>query len=79
MAHDIIWSKVILETFIEEALLTNEEEAVLRKRVKGCSRASIAMDLNMSVSNVDKVIARIRRKYDTASKYNPLLPPRKLS
>lgn len=33
----------------------------------------------MSVSTVDKIIARLKTKYDAVQKYNPLLPPRRTS
>lgn len=79
MAHQVPWNKIILETFIEEACLTKEEEWVIRTRVAGWSRTKQALELNMSVSNIDKIIAMLKQKYDNASKYNPLLPPRRYS
>lgn len=79
MSHQVPWNKIILETFIEEALLTKEEEWVMRTRVAGWSRTKQAMELNMSVANIDKIIARLKQKYDSLQKYNPLLPPRKTS
>lgn len=79
MSHQVIWSKLILETFISEANLTKDEEMIMRTRVAGWSRTKQAMELCMSVSAVDKIIARLKVKYDHAAKYNPLLPPRKQS
>lgn len=35
MAHQILWTKVIVETFIQEAMLSKEEEEVFRTRVVG--------------------------------------------
>lgn len=79
MAHQVPWNKIILETFIEEGCLTKDEEWIIRTRVAGWSRTKQAYELNMSVANVDKIIARLKLKYDNVSKYNPLLPPRKFS
>lgn len=79
MAHEIPWNKIIVETFVEEAMLTKDEEWILRTRVAGWSRTKQAMELCMSVANVDKIIARLKKKYDNVQKYNPLLPPRKAS
>lgn len=79
MAHQVPWSKVILEEFIKEALLTKDEEMIIRTRVSGWSRTKQAEELNMSLSTVDKHIAKLKKKYDKVQKYDPLLPPRKTS
>lgn len=79
MSHQVPWNKIIVETFIEEAMLTKDEEWILRTRVAGWSRTKQAMELNMSIANVDKMISRLKKKYDNVQKYNPLLPPRKPS
>lgn len=79
MSHQVCWSKFILETFISEALLTKDEEMIMRTRVAGWTRLQQAERLNMSISTVDKLIARLKVKYDKAAKFNPLLPPRKFS
>lgn len=79
MAHQVPWNKIIVETFIEEAMLTKDEEWILRTRVAGWSRTKQALELNMSIASVDKIIARLKKKYDGVAKMNPLLPPRKNS
>ena len=79
MAHQVLWNKIIVETFIKEAMLTKDEEWILRTRVAGWSRTKQAVELNMSIANVDKIISKLKKKYDNVQKYNPLLPPRKPS
>lgn len=79
MAKQVPWSKIILETFIEEAVLTKDEEMIIRTRVAGWSRIKQSMELGMSVSTVDRHIAMLKKKYDQVQKYNPILPPRKFS
>ena len=79
MAHQVPWSKLILEEFIAEACLTETEEMIMRTRVKGWTITKQARELNMSEANVKKVIARLKLKYDKVQKYDPLLPPRKFS
>ena len=79
MAKQVPWNKIIVETFIEDAMLTKDEEMILRTRVAGWSRLQQADKLGMSVSTVDRIIKTLKVKYDNAQKYNPLLPPRKLS
>ena len=79
MAHQVPWNKIIVETFIKEAMLTKDEEWILRTRVAGWSSTKQAVELNMSIANVDKIISKLKKKYDNVQKYNPLLPPRKPS
>lgn len=79
MSHQVVWTKMIVETFIEEAMLSKEEEMVLRTRASGMPRTEQAERLNMSISKLDKIIATLKKKYDNVAKYNPLLPPRKTS
>ena len=79
MSHQVCWTKTIVETFISEAMLTKEEEMVMRTRAAGWTRTMQADQLNMSISTVDAIIKRLKVKYDQAAKYNPILPPRKAS
>lgn len=79
MAHQVPWNKIIVETFIEDAMLTDLEQEVLRTRVAGWTRTEQAMKLGVSVSTIDRVIATLKTKYDNVEKYNPLLPPRRTS
>lgn len=79
MSKQVIWGKVILERFIEQANLTEEEEEVIRTRVAGWTIKKQAMELGMSESKISKIIARLKIKYDAVQKYDPVLPPRKNS
>ena len=79
MAHQVPWNKVILEEFIKEAMLSEEEEQIMRTRVAGWTRQKQAIKFNMSIQKVDKIIARCKAKYDIVSEYDALLPPRKFS
>ncbi len=79
MSKQVPWNKIILETFIEDAMLTKDEEMIIRTRVAGWSRVEQSMKLGMSLATVDRIIKRLKVKYDNAQKFNPLLPPRKFS
>lgn len=79
MSHEVPWSKIVLEEFISEALLTKDEEMIMRTRIAGWSRQKQALELNMSLRTIDRIIKRLKTKYDTVQKYDPLLPPRKHS
>ena len=77
MTNEVVWTKIILERFIELANLTQDEEIVIRTRVAGWSRVKQAMELNLSISSIDRIISRLKRKYDEVQKYDPILPPRR--
>lgn len=79
MSKQVSWNKIILEKFIELALLNKEEEMIIRTRVAGWTITKQAMELNMSKSNVSRIIAELKQKYDEVQKYEPLLPPRRTS
>ena len=79
MSHQVIWTKFILERFIDVGNLTKEEEAVMRTRAAGWTRTEQSMKLGMSLSTIDRIIKRLEVKYDRAQKDDVLLPPRKQS
>lgn len=79
MAHQVPWGKVILEEFIEQALLTEEEEMIMRTRVAGWTRTKQSMELGMSLATIDRIIKRLKVKYDKAQKHSAILPPRRFS
>lgn len=79
MAHQVPWGKVILEAFIEEAMLTKEEEMIMRTRVAGWTITRQARELGMSEASVNRAISRLKKRYDAVQKYSAILPPRKES
>lgn len=79
MSKQVPWNKIIVETFVSEAMLTQEEEMILRTRLAGWPRSKQSIELGMSISTIDKHISMLKKKYDRVAKYNPLLPPRKSS
>jgi len=79
MAHQVIWTKIVLETFIEEANLTDLEEMVMRTRCAGWSRTKQCNEFHLSESALDRTISRLKKKYDAAQKTSLILPPRKFS
>ena len=79
MAHQVPWGKVILEAFIAEAMLTKEEEMIMRTRIAGWTISRQAMEFGMSESSINRTISRLKRRYDAVQKYSVILPPRKES
>ncbi len=76
---EVPWNKVIVEEFVALAMLTKEEEMILRTRVAGWTITKQAMEFGMSPSTVSRIVARLKKKYDAVQKYSVLLPPRKAS
>lgn len=79
MSKQVMWNKIILEEFIELATLTKDEEMIMRTRVAGWTRTEQSMKLGMSLSSIDRIINRLKKKYDNVQPYSPILPPRKSS
>lgn len=77
MAKQVPWNKLILEEFIDLALLNSEEEFVLRTRIAGWSIDQQADKLNISNSSVNRIIRKLKLKYDKVQKHSSLLPTRK--
>ena len=79
MANQVPWTKLIVEEFIREGMLSKDEEFIIRTRAKGYTITQQADALNMSPDSISKKIALLKRKYDEVAKYDPLLPPRRVS
>lgn len=79
MSKQVPWNKFILEEFIRVALLTKEEEMVMRTRVAGWTQTKQCMELHMSRAKLNRIIQRLEIKYDQVQLYDPLLPPRRES
>lgn len=81
MAHQVKWTRSVLEFFIEEALLNSFEEEIMRTRViDGMTVTEQAQLLMCSKSKIEKTIALLKQKYDAVQQEFPdKLPPRKFS
>ena len=69
MARQICWTKKIVETFIEEACLTKEEQDILRTMVACLTISEQVERFNISVGKVNRIIKRLKWKYDNVKKY----------
>lgn len=75
----IIWTDVIFNEFIKKAMLSDEEIAVLETSIRGWSRVKQSLELNMSLSKIQRIKRRCEAKYDVAQKESNILPERKRS
>ena len=76
MDFGVRWTKTIVNEFIEEGLLNEEEQKLLRMKVAGWSRVKQAQELKMSLATVDRLCKGLKAKYDAAQKHSDILPPR---
>lgn len=77
MTKQIIWTKQIVEAFINEAYLNERQAYIIRTRAKGYSIAQQAEELNLSVDQVNKDIAKLKKIYDLIQPESEILPVRK--
>lgn len=63
MTPKVPWTKTMLEKFIDEALLTEDEERVLRTRIAGWSIVKQSMEMGLSTATVSRIVKSIVKKY----------------
>ena len=73
----ILWTRKLVDTFIKEGMLTEEEKEVLLLRVKGYTIAETSELMNISDSKVNRIIRRLKIKYDNLQGTIEELPKRK--
>lgn len=76
MTKEVIWTKMVLEAFIEEGNLNPRQEFIIRTRAKGYSISKQADELHLSIDQVNKDIAELKRIYDATQKHSKILPKR---
>lgn len=80
MAHQVKWTKQLTEDFIDLAMLSDDEAYIMRSRVKGEWVTAQARHLQCSEPTVHRMIAKLKKKYDTVQKeYPDKFPPRRKS
>lgn len=80
MKPKVPWTKSMLEKFIEEALLNEDEEKILRTRIAGWTIIKQSMEMGMSTASVSRIVRNIRRKYLMIQPQFPdIFPPLKMS
>lgn len=77
MTRQLILTKAVVEAFVEEGNLTERQAYLIRSRAKGYTIARQAEELHLSVDQVNKDIALLKRIYDATQSSSEVLPPRK--
>lgn len=88
MSKQVVWTKIVLETFLEESGINDriklgDEKAkilsqIMRTRASGWSITKQADEFNISIDTVNKYIRELKNLYDETQKYSIILPPRRL-
>lgn len=68
-----------MEEFNRLAMLSEEEYSIMETRLMGWTITKQSMELCMSESKINKIIARLKKKYDSVQPYSDILPVRKNS
>ena len=86
MAKEVVWTKIILETFLEESgILDRIElgdekarilEGIMRTRCAGWKISKQAMEFNCDESTINKYITELKKLYDETQKHSLILPKR---
>ena len=76
MTRQIFWTKAVLEAFIQEGNLNKRQEFIVRTRAAGYSISKQACELNLSVDQVNKEIAGLKKLYDVVQVSSSILPVR---
>lgn len=79
MAKQVLWNKPLLDEFSRLAGLSEEEQMIMETRMKGWSITRQSVHFCMSESKINKMIARLKIKYDSVQPYSEILPERKKS
>lgn len=77
MTKQVFWTKKVLDAFVEEGNLNERQEYIMRTRSEGYTIPRQAEELNLSVDQVNKDIAELKRIYDATQLHSEILPPRK--
>lgn len=79
--HQVMWTNRVLEEFIKQACLSEDEAFIMRTRVKdNWPISKQAIHLNRSEQCIHKMVARLKKKYDAVQKESPdIFPVRKKS
>ena len=85
----LCWTKIILETFLEESGINDRIklgddkarilDGIIRTRVAGWSIVKQAQEFHVSVDTINKYIKELKQLYDETQKYSIILPVRKHS
>ena len=85
----LCWSKIILETFLEESGINDRIklgddkarilDGIMRTRVAGWTIVKQAQEFHISEDTVNKYVRELKELYDETQRHSVILPVRKSS
>lgn len=79
MSKQVPWNEQIFEEFKRLAKLNPLEVEIMECRIAEMPRSVICDKLGISLATHDRIIARLKVKYDNVQRSSDVLPPRKFS
>lgn len=70
----IPWNRVILDEFISLAILTPEEEKLIRTRAAGWSQVQQSLELNVSLATITRMVRKLYKEYLSLVPHSEKLP-----
>lgn len=77
MTKQVYLTKAVVEAFIVEGNLNSRQKYIIRTRALGYTIAKQAQELGLSIDQVNKEIAKLKKLYDATQIHSKILPPRK--
>ena len=74
MAQQVPWDQRVLDEFIRQALLSEEDQWLMRTRAAGWSRVQQCHAYGMSLATLDRYIRKLKNSYNSVQEYSYILP-----
>ena len=72
--NKVPWTRISLEEFVSLALLSEEDEKIIRARAAGMSHVQQCMTFNVSSATLTRKTQRMKAQYDSLVPYSDKLP-----
>ena len=77
MTRQVFWTKAVIDAFIEEGNLNERQIYIIKTRAQGYTIVNQAEELHLSIDQINKDIAQLKKIYDITQKTSKILPVRK--
>lgn len=68
------WNRVILDEFVSLAILTPEEERLIRTRAAGWNQVQQCFELNVSLATITRMVRKLHAQYISLVPHSEILP-----
>lgn len=74
--RQVPWNKFLLDAFVNEAMLTDEEKLIMEHRLKKIPQCVTSDELGISIQTLNRRVKELKNKYDRAAANSDILPVR---